>query len=308
LISVGEQTISPEARDSSGAAIHVHSAGENATVSPPQLEAFETFDPSFSSGSNAFGLVPPFWIPDFCDFPVALTDQSNLEAFTFPFSQQPDYSPDLGYNHSATGISANNADLEPSANTTSARQPDCEASAAESYTQGSHSHPSPPSHNDYCTIENDEISSEHFYHVPGVSEATHRHTIGFWRRYCGDNFEADNFPDLRQLNVLVQLYFEYFQVQTPIIHVPTFRPEETPWMLLTALAAIGCHYSAMRKVRRLASSLHGVLKLALLEQVSILSSEISVRYPKINEAGEEYNELRYSNNAKSLSVQYLHAN
>jgi hypothetical protein len=292
LISVGGQVLSTEAHDNSCAAIHVPYAGEDATIASPQLEAFATFDPNLNSSNNEFGLVPPFWIPDFCDFSVALTDLSNLGAFdsshSIAFPQQPDYSPNIDYNHSAADISARSSVVGPFANTTSAGQTYCETNEAESYTQD---HFTPPGHNDYCTIENDEISSEHFYHVPGVSQATYGHTTKFWRRYCGDKFDVDSFPDLRQLNVLVQLYFEYFHGQTPIIHMPTFRADETSQTLLTAVAAIGCHYSAMRKVRRLAISLHGVLKLALLEQVCKLVSEIRVPCPNIREAGKEYTEL-----------------
>ncbi|KAM3078474.1 hypothetical protein ACMFMG_006353 [Clarireedia jacksonii] len=270
----GGQVRSSEIRNGSCANVQDPTRDGNDINNPPQFETFESSNSTFSSSNNTFGLFPSLCIPDFYDFSIDPIDQFNLEALNssqsghcnIPFFQQLEYSPDLDYSYSVAESVARGAASGTLADTTLAGQTYYDASHADSYAQGGHDPLTSPNHNNLCTAKNDEISSEHFYHVPGVLQATYELTSSFWRLHCGDSFDVDSFPDLRQLNVLVQLYFEYFHPQTPIIHVPTFRPDKASLMLLTAVAAVGCHYSTMKKVRKLASSLHKVLRLALLEQ------------------------------------------
>ncbi|WVQ73151.1 hypothetical protein IAR50_002715 [Cryptococcus sp. DSM 104548] len=55
--------------------------------------------------------------------------------------------------------------------------------------------------------------------------------------------EVDDFPDHDTLSHFVNNYFEHFHPVLPIIHRPTFMTEDTPAVLLLAVAAIGANFS-----------------------------------------------------------------
>lgn len=52
-------------------------------------------------------------------------------------------------------------------------------------------------------------------------------------------------PSAEAMNLFVQLYFQHFHAQFPLLHMPTFQPREDIWMLVLAVAAIGAEYSGL---------------------------------------------------------------
>lgn len=58
-----------------------------------------------------------------------------------------------------------------------------------------------------------------------------------------NQFVEGNFPSLNACNALMQLFFEYFNQMFPIIHQPSFDPDQEPWLLVLSIIAIGSHFS-----------------------------------------------------------------
>lgn len=55
--------------------------------------------------------------------------------------------------------------------------------------------------------------------------------------------DIDDFPDHETLSDFVDLYFEKFHPSFPILHKPTFCQNDTPAVLLLAVAGIGATYA-----------------------------------------------------------------
>lgn len=82
---------------------------------------------------------------------------------------------------------------------------------------------------------------------------------GHYRSFaCGD------FPSLEAMNVFMQLYFEEIHHLLPFLHKATFDPAGEHWILILALATVGCRFSqaqgAMICARLLQEFLRRVLK------------------------------------------------
>ena len=55
-------------------------------------------------------------------------------------------------------------------------------------------------------------------------------------------YEASDFLSPIHFGFFVRLYFHYFQDTWPVLHVPTFDSSDSHWLLILAMATIGCHY------------------------------------------------------------------
>jgi len=75
---------------------------------------------------------------------------------------------------------------------------------------------------------------------------------------------ALTFPDPTCFDVFVQLYFEYFDAQMPFLHTAILDNDETSWILILAVATIGCQYSATSKRRDYVAGLQDLLRRAIL--------------------------------------------
>lgn len=51
-------------------------------------------------------------------------------------------------------------------------------------------------------------------------------------------------PDIDTFQTLVELYFDQVGPRLPLLHRGTFQPREDNWMLLLAMASLGCEYSS----------------------------------------------------------------
>lgn len=93
---------------------------------------------------------------------------------------------------------------------------------------------------DQC--EADIVAAEDFGHVPRIPPATYARIVEFCERHR-DNATA--LPSIDTLNAFVQLYFEHHHSKLPLLHKATFSPSEDSWLLVLALAAVGCEYSEL---------------------------------------------------------------
>lgn len=90
-----------------------------------------------------------------------------------------------------------------------------------------------------------------------------------WQYCCLDNvslwpaFERTDFPPQELFEHLVGLYFASFHRVLPFLHPTSFDADQTHWMLILAMAAIGAHYTEDGIVQILVSSLQELLRRCL---------------------------------------------
>lgn len=93
--------------------------------------------------------------------------------------------------------------------------------------------------------EADVIAAESFDHVPRLPASTYAKILQFYeeqRTYSG-NLAA--LPGIDLLNSFMQLYFEHYAAKLPLIHPSTFMPSDDSWLLVLAMASVGCEYSEL---------------------------------------------------------------
>jgi hypothetical protein len=101
--------------------------------------------------------------------------------------------------------------------------------------------------NDLVADDEDTLIAEHIPHVPPINDETRSHIILMLKTETSQReLEqlANDFPSLQHLDVYVQLYFEHFHPRWPFLHIPTFEASPRTWLLVFAVANIGCQYSA----------------------------------------------------------------
>jgi hypothetical protein len=115
--------------------------------------------------------------------------------------------------------------------------------------------------------EDDAILIEDFCHVEKMDSQAYERIYTFFRQQ--ERSLPTEFPSARLLHVFVQLYFEYFDASYPFVHPLFLTEDETSWILLLAVAAIGSQYSAVTNANRYSANLKNLLHLAISHQVSL---------------------------------------
>lgn len=72
--------------------------------------------------------------------------------------------------------------------------------------------------------------------------------------------EMTVFPSTVVFDWFIQLYFQYFHPQNPIIHLPTFDPHTTEAVLLLAIVTAGGFFAPQRAVQQFAYGLSEILR------------------------------------------------
>ncbi|KAH8426504.1 fungal specific transcription factor domain-containing protein [Aspergillus melleus] len=97
---------------------------------------------------------------------------------------------------------------------------------------------------DSISDEQEILVSEDFCHVERISEDTYNAILDFYREHCQKpNTPQPAPPSIQVVNTFVQLYFEHFHPVMPIIHHASFKPTPDKWVLVAAIASVGCQYS-----------------------------------------------------------------
>lgn len=93
----------------------------------------------------------------------------------------------------------------------------------------------------------DLSSIRHAALVPRVTETTRRRILGNVREISQGYVPFDHserfVPQLELLDLFVQLFFARFHSLLPLIHLPTFDPNECPSFLVLTVASIGARYA-----------------------------------------------------------------
>jgi hypothetical protein len=120
----------------------------------------------------------------------------------------------------------------------------------------------------------DVFEAENFAHTDRLSSARYKEILDcFVQSNQGQNlfvhFRNSSLPSLEAMNCFIQLYFEYFQPVYPLLHQPSFDPTSSPYVLILAVAAIGCRYSKVPGSQKCAIALQELLRRAIMRSVRV---------------------------------------
>jgi hypothetical protein len=112
----------------------------------------------------------------------------------------------------------------------------------------------------------DTLLAEDFCHVEEIDYAAYEHIHHFHQEHERDGCQP--FPSFKMIYTFVQLYFEYFDRCYPFVHPHMMNNDHTSWILLLAIATIGCKYSAIESAEKYAADLQNLLSQAISQNVS----------------------------------------
>ncbi|CAK7220660.1 hypothetical protein SBRCBS47491_004263 [Sporothrix bragantina] len=97
---------------------------------------------------------------------------------------------------------------------------------------------------------------------------------GSGAHFIPERAEFDSFPSRQVLDAFIQLYFEYFQHLFPLVHQPTFHSARTHWILVLAVASIGCRYSKASLSSSYAYALSQLLRICISYTIQVDKTSI----------------------------------
>ncbi|KAJ6119703.1 hypothetical protein N7523_003983 [Penicillium sp. IBT 18751x] len=119
----------------------------------------------------------------------------------------------------------------------------------------------------------------HAINLDSVSEAarsvrpidtnTHHELYRNFLRLCRtDNpffemFESDNFPTAEDCSHYLACFFDLLHDVYPIVHLPTFDPNQRHWLLVLAIVAIGSHTSDIQEKDQCRDAFHEMIRRAI---------------------------------------------
>ncbi|OAL43317.1 hypothetical protein IQ07DRAFT_297819 [Pyrenochaeta sp. DS3sAY3a] len=115
----------------------------------------------------------------------------------------------------------------------------------------------------FPTLQEDELQragAEVFGYVSKIPGEAYTALRSFYVSEHG--YDDMSFPHYRLFHAFVELYFEYFDHYLPFLHPTRVETDDLSWILLTAVAAIGSHYSEVRDAPRFTTVLHYLLQRA----------------------------------------------
>ncbi|PYH39194.1 uncharacterized protein BO87DRAFT_324763 [Aspergillus neoniger CBS 115656] len=110
--------------------------------------------------------------------------------------------------------------------------------------------------------DEDIIAAENCGHVRPIADNQYRQICDFWKsQQCSSC--ASPFISLSFLNAMVQLYFEHHDPWMSFIHPSSFDAEYASWVLILAVASVGCQYSNVERSELYVLGLQDLLQKAL---------------------------------------------
>jgi hypothetical protein len=115
--------------------------------------------------------------------------------------------------------------------------------------------------------DEDVIATENYGHVRSIQDSQYQHIQDFWKtQQCP--FCAPPFVILPIMDTLVQPYFEHHNPWMPFLHPDYFNSSNVPWVLVLAVASVGCQYSNVENSDPYILCLQDLLHRALPKDVS----------------------------------------
>ena len=108
-----------------------------------------------------------------------------------------------------------------------------------------------------------------------INAQTFEQILSAFHQYCQtdspffSSFESNEFPSAEVLSIFVQNYFMSFQQTYPIFHTPTFHPDREQWLVVLAVAAVGCHMTDFAESSHCVAAFHEFLNRAVSAEVKL---------------------------------------
>ncbi|CAI7567622.1 unnamed protein product [Penicillium manginii] len=123
-----------------------------------------------------------------------------------------------------------------------------------------------------CEIRVENISQDILRSLRPIDPFIYDKIYGEFLLLCrNDNpffemFESTHFPTADECNRYIAFYFESFQTVYPMLHLPTFDPNQCHWLLTLAIVATGCHCSGTPETDQCATAFHELIRRAFLAE------------------------------------------
>ncbi|KAL4993522.1 hypothetical protein BDV10DRAFT_198273 [Aspergillus recurvatus] len=142
------------------------------------------------------------------------------------------------------------------------------ASSCQSDTTEQEQEQSPSPHRSCCARfpetkpDEDVIATENYGHVKSIPDSQYRQIRDFWKsQQCPSCTSPFISPSV--LDATIQLYFEHHNPWMPFLHPDYFDRSNVSWVLIVAVASVGCQYSSMSNSEAYILALQDLLQRAL---------------------------------------------
>lgn len=223
-------------------------------------EQFQSWDSWEQLGLDSFS-HPYLWLWDRND-----SSQTDLDCFSFP--QDDSLSQEIAPDKILPQMPLPVKDLQDHPHSVGSTRSIASSDSPECPNVSSFSAPVPgcPLFPQMQPEDEDVIVAESFGHVTSIPSTAYNAIRSFYedRRPTNDS----TFPSKQVLQIFVQLYFEHFDSQFPFLHPSTLEQNDVPEILVLAVAAVGCQYSAISYVDQYAAGLQELLQRAVAANMS----------------------------------------
>ncbi|KAI9692381.1 MAG: hypothetical protein M1822_006612 [Bathelium mastoideum] len=163
---------------------------------------------------------------------------------------------------------------------------------------------------DMSNTPDDVFEAENFAHVEPLSQDVYQDIVKCFRSVSSDQdlfkkFRESKLPPLAAFDCFIQLYFEFFQPSYPILHQATFIPSNTNFVLILALASIGCRYSRSKEAKGCALPLVELTRRAVVQAIEADNSIARQTWLTLAQLLNNFSML-YSGDKRFLEVAQAH--
>lgn len=125
--------------------------------------------------------------------------------------------------------------------------------------------------------DQDILQAEDFGHVNRLSESTYQHVISLCDtlQRSDKHVSRSKFPPLLALNAFVQLFFESFNREIPLLHTSTCDLDAVPELMIVAIAAVGVNYTSSNRKDQ-----YRICLVRLLDQV--IHKQVCITIPAVD--------------------------
>ncbi|PIG87085.1 hypothetical protein AARAC_004302, partial [Aspergillus arachidicola] len=111
--------------------------------------------------------------------------------------------------------------------------------------------------------DDDIIIAENFCHVSVPMDRSYQAILELFKSELYVRFMDFSFPSQAAFESFIQLYYEYFDCQLSFVHRSVLEKQDTPWILVLAVASVGSKYTQLPKREQYSAMLTELLRLSL---------------------------------------------
>ncbi|KAE8362187.1 hypothetical protein BDV27DRAFT_147175 [Aspergillus caelatus] len=128
--------------------------------------------------------------------------------------------------------------------------------------------------------DDDIIIAENFCHAIVPLNRSYQAIFGLFKSQLDVRFKDFSFPSQPAFKSFIQLYYEYFDCQLSFVHRSVLEEQDTPWILVLAVASVGCQYTQLAKREQYSAILTELLRLSLPLDTPMETPLIKLQGPK----------------------------